>query len=308
MSSWRITSIFSCAVLTAGLWIVAVMHPSVPVRWPFWPLLAWGAWGLVSSMMSSEPKGQRLNAVTALLLLASVWLVQELQLLMPEEAWRMAGQPAKPDAASLQLRLVERSHHALSLQWIVGLSRPSWVGLLLGLPLCVLILMNLSSHIAVPRVGQRLAQIALVFWATAVALYTGVGLNSLLPDAPWWFWLLLLALLPFQFKSAHAGFVMVAWLVALAALVCMLLDSYLPLTLIRDAVVAIAMLFTACCGLVWFVYGAAMARADQTQDRIKTQAAAADAAAAAKAAADFDLQAHLDSPKAQEGADKYTRE
>jgi hypothetical protein len=300
MTAWRTTVVFSCGALTVGLWAWVAVHPGVPAPWPLWPMLVWGGCGLVTCMMSSEPQGRRWHALVAVLLLLSVWLVQELKILMPEDAWRSAGQPLRPGAAELQHRVIERSQDFLSLRWIVGFSQPSWLSLALGLPLCVIFLMGLSGHAAVPRQGQRLAQLALVLWAVAVLLYAGIGLNDLWPAAPWWFWLLLVVLPPFRFKSTHAEMAMLVWCVALAALVCMLLNAYLPLTLMRDGVVAVAVMVTVCVWLVWLVNCEAIAQFDQDRER--------NHAAATRTAADFDLQAHLDSPQAQEGADKYTRE
>ncbi len=298
MSLWRITAITSCGVSVVGLWAWVALHPEVPVQWPLWPLLVWGGCGLVTCMLSNEPKGRRLHAVTAVLLLLSVWLMQALHLLMPAEAWRAAGQPLRPEAAELQHSVIERSQDFLSFRWIVGFSRPSWLGL--GLPLCVLFLFSLYRHPGVPRRGQRLAQLALMVWAAAALLYAGIGLNSLWPMAPWWFWLLLVVLLPFRFKSTYAEIAMLVWCVGLTALVCRLLDAHLTLTLMRDGVVAVAVMVTVCVWLVWLVNCEAIAQFDQDQQRNNT--------AATQVAANFDLQAHLDSPQAQEGADKYTRE
>jgi hypothetical protein len=295
--------IVSCGLLTTVLWVWAVMHPAVPVRWPLWPLLAWGVCGLCSCMGSRKAAGRRQHAVMALLLVLSVWLVQELHLLMPADAWRTAGQPVKAGVAGLQARAVERGQDLLSLQWIAGVSQPSWAGLGLGLPLCVIFLLSLGQHPAVPRHGQRAAQLGLALWALALPMYAGIGMNSLWPTAPWWFWLLLLALLPFQFKSARAELAMLVWCLALAAWLCKLLDGFLPLTLMRDGVVAVALVVTVYGGLVWVVHCEAMALFDHAKER-HTAAAAADHAAAVN----FDLQIHLDSPQAQEGADKYTRE
>jgi hypothetical protein len=103
--------------------------------------------------------------------------------------------------------------------------------------------------------------------------------------------------------SRHAPEVMVAVLIAFAALLCGLLALWLPLAPLRDHVVVAALGLTLCAWLVWFLMCEAIARFNtQRREEITKKSASVPNPAV------FDLNAHLDSPQAQEGADKYTRE
>lgn len=267
--------------------------------------------------MSKESTGRRAHFTLALALLASVPALQAWHVVMPEAAWLAAQKPAKPTLTDLQAGIANEWHALLSLRWVNGVSEVSGLVLWLGLPATMISLLVHAQHPVIPAFSRRLAWAAFAGWLATVLVYVGLGLAQWWSDAPLWFWLVLLVALPLQFRSAHSNLALAVWGLSLAIVIVKALAWLVSPMWLRDVLFAAALLATVICWVVWYARMEAVATFDGVlaASREFTRAAE-DANDLAQDAVfhrvappqDFDLIEHLDSPQAQEGADKYTRE
>lgn len=306
--------LISCAGLLCALWPWAMLRPGVMTDLVVWPLQAWAGFGVATSVMSTQAPRRRLHFTLALLLLASTWALPAWHLAMPQGAWIAAGQPGRPGFAGLQALWAAEARSAVRLDWVAGLWQGCWPGLLVGLPVSIAALILHAGHPVLPAWSRHLAKSGVVVWLFAAVAGTGAWLSAAVAGSPTWFWALLVVGLPFQLRSGQAGVVLAAWGLCVAALLSRLLSLVVAPAWLCDASLALAGGITLACGVAWYARMEAVARFDAelqakrdavpaplVREAGPVQPPPADPAA-------FDLIAHLDSPQAQEGADKYTRE
>lgn len=319
MSHLRRFMLLSCIVLTFALWGWACWRPDVHTSLEAWPIWLWSGWCLINALMSSQAQGRRVLLSAALLLLGSTHALQAWHVLMPYEDWLVAGMPDKPSLPALPAMLMAQGHRFVSLQWLPGCSSLPWYTWLLGAPFCLATQFVNGNHPVMPAWARVVAKFAIVCWLFTLMMWGGAFLVGTMKDAPVLFWGLLVVLLPFQLKSAPLWLLLPAWLASLAGLLTSSLRHLIDPTLIRDASFALAISLTALNWLVWWVRMDAMLRFDSVLAGLrellpdpddKTPATNQAETPSVDPAPDtrFDLISHLDSPQAQEGADKYTRE
>lgn len=318
--------LLSCIGLTTLLWAWAWWRTDAHTGWPAWPIQLWAGIGLVNAVASTDLAGRRALVGASVLLLASVQAIQAWHLQMPYEDWLAAGMPDKPTLATWPDTLHAQLHHALSLRWVRGCSTLPWQAWLLAAPFCLGTQFINGNHPVMPAWSRALAKVALVCWASTLMLALGMLMVGPVKGAPFWFWGLLVILLPLQIKSTTLWLLVPAWLSSLAGLLVAVLAHVINLSFARDAALALSVALTLLNWLVWYVRMDAMVRFDSVLAGLRELFPEAPPSApvpavmpqsAYEAAPDatrpvteapFDLQAHLDSPQAQEGADKYTRE
>jgi hypothetical protein len=161
---------------------------------------------------------------------------------------------------------------------------------------------------AIGSTGRFLAKAGLLTWCALLGLYVGVWLINLVPDAPTWFWGLLLLVLLLQITSGHVMLVLTLWMMSLAALFSKVLDRWIPMTLVRDGTLTAALALTIVSWLIWYARIEQIARFNTLIVGLRSIKPTPPAEPPAPGPFDFDLINHLDTPDAQEGADKYTRE
>lgn len=320
-----------CLALTLGMAAMLVSRPDLSLAW--WrdwhaavPLLCAGAaWlGGVAADPDRAPE-RRMQVSSALLLLASVWLTP----LMAE--WLTWG-TASPSG----------------LDWWLNRLAASLAPTEVALPASVVggfSLLNLANHPVLPRWLSWLAWLAGAAWALALLHQVGGLIVAHSLDAPVWVFIAGLVVLPFQMRGAALFAAAPLWLVCASALAHMglsrLLPSPAPLGWWLLASLALSLPVLA----LWLLRIDAIARFDRLQEAARElkeheeKAAQSSALAAAppytgeEDDADAEdvragetplarkrrlrreareqqlaLEARLDSPDAQEGADKYTRE
>lgn len=307
MSHLRRFMLLSCIVLTIALWWWASVSPDVHTGLPAWPLQIWSTFGLLNALMSTQPKGRRGLFSAALLLGASTQAVQTWHILMPYEDWLAAGMPEKPSLASWPSLLAAQGHDFLSLKWVPGCSHLPWFVWCLGAPLCLITQVVNGNHPVMPAWSRMMAKVAAAHWCLTLLMALGTVLVGPFKDAPIWFWIALVILLPLQLKSTPIWLIVPVWLACLSGLLVSGVHRVIDPTLIRDGLFALSMSMTVLNWLIWYVRMDAILRFDSVLAGLRelfpqptppqTQADSA-----------FNLIAHLDSPQAQEGADKYTRE
>ena len=299
--------LISCSALLAGLWFVALTRPGVAIPIGFWPVQAWATFGLVSSALSRRPLHRRLHFTLALLLLASTWALPAWHLLMPQDQWIAANEPARPGLAQLLAIWEAQAAWLLSLAWVAGLWQACWPAFLIAMPVCTGALLVHAAHPLPPAWSRGLAIAGVVAWLLTVFAATGAWLSVAVSGSPTWFWAILVVGLPFQLRRGRSGVVLAAWGLCVAALLVRLLGWVMAPAGLCDALLALAGGITLACSVAWYARMEAITRFD-LEMHARRDAAAPPPAPEAPPPVAFDLIEHLDSPQAQEGADKYTRE
>jgi hypothetical protein len=321
MGPLRKFMVLSCAGLTLALWAWAWQRPDVHTSGEMWPLQWWGGVALVASVMTTQPQGRRLHFSAALVLLLSAWLLPAWHVVMPYEGWLAAGMPDKPHLAELPQLIGQQVWHLAQLEWVRGLSRQAGAWLVIGVH---------AQHPVIPAWSRYTAKAGIALWLLTVLAFAGTWLSGAVADAPLWFWGLLVVGLPFQLKSGHVWLVVGLWLLSAAALLAKTLSLIVAPMALRDTLLALACAATLLCWLAWYARMEAATRFDAVLSAVREIMPKPPEASAAQPtghvsmtadvddahdnnrlgvpAAPFDLTRHLDSPQAQEGADKYTRE
>lgn len=314
--------LLSCIVLITVLWTWAWLRPDVHTGLEAWPVQLWAVLCVVNALVSIRPAGRQGLLTAALLLLGSTQAVQAWHILMPYEDWLAAGLPDKPTLATLPAILLKQGQQALSLQWVPGCSRLPWPAWLLGAPLCWCTQLVNGNHPVMPAWSRWVAKLAMCCWGFAMLMTLGIFMIGILKDAPILFWGVLVFLLPLQRKLTVPWLLWPAWLACLAGLIAASSRHVIAPSLITDAALASAMCLTVLNWLAWYVRMDAVSRFDSVlaglrdllPEPLPTSSTSAKKdsntpiPATPEPAKGFDLHAHLDSPQAQEGADKYTRE
>jgi len=206
---------------------------------------------------------------------------------------------------------------AVTLQWVPGLWALMWPASLLGLFIVTVALVVQLLHPLTPTWSQGLAQLALWTWLATVV----TAVQSVAPDgvsqALHWVFTVLVVSLWWQPAANKARFGKVTWFSLCLMAACQLaLNVTVPLPLACDVLMALACMLSLACGLDWYSRMEAIARFNSAM-QAERAALAAQASTVPEAGPSvltpsesrgFDLTQHLDSPQAQEGADKYTRE
>ena len=319
MSHLRRCMLLSCLALTAGLWIWAWLQPAAHTPLALWPFQAWAALSLAQALMSTQAQGRRATLTTALLLLGSTQALQMWHILMPHADWVAAGMPVKPTLAELPAKLKAALDLFLSLRWVYGFSDVPWPVWLLAAPVCLSTQVINGNHPAMPAWSRVAAKFACFCWIASWLMWLGNLLVGTMPDAPLIFWGLLVVMLPLRRHTIPTWLLLPAWLSSLAGLIVAGLHHVVSPVLARDATLALALLLTTLNWLVWYVRMDAILRFDKVlaglrelvpdpQENATSSQLDDSPSSAHPASSSFDRTAHLDSPQAQEGADKYTRE
>ena len=299
----------SCGALLAALWLGALTRPGVAIALPFWPVQAWAAFGLVSGGLSRRALHRRLHFTLALLLMASTWALPAWHLLMPQDQWIAANEPTRPGLAQLLAIWQAQAASLLRLAWVHGLWRACWPAFVIAMPVCTGALLVHAAHPLPPAWSRGLAVAGVVAWLLAAFAGAGAWLSTAASGSPTWFWAILVIGLPFQLRRGRNAVVLAAWALCAAALLMRLLSFVVTPTVVCDVLLALAGGTTLACSLAWYARMEALTRYDLAMQarRDATPPAPAPAPASPTRHA-FDLIEHLNSPQAQEGADKYTRE
>ncbi len=303
MTDTRMTRTVWPALINVGLvvavWLLTLSDPAMVLvlgeEWGDW-VQAWAACGWIAgvSAAASAHPWRRMQTLSSIVLAISIPVaIQVAHFVLP---------PFGPvDVLVVARRVVTQGIAA----W--------WLPLLGGLSLLVL-----SRAFGIPHVLHRVSAIAGWMLVVSLAMRAGVWIWAQTPDVPWWVWLLGLVLLPLQRRHAYHA-VTFLWIVCASALITLATQRLIPLpTLQADLVL---------CGLAlglptWLAWAWRMNFIQSMEKRVDWgQAAqtteedldATDPDDGGEAPVFFspstlDLMAHLDSPAAQEGADKYTRE
>jgi len=299
--------LLSCTALLAALWFGALARPGVATPLVFWPIQAWATLGLLTSALSRRARHRRLHFTLALLLLASTWALPAWHLLMPQADYVAANQPSRPGLAQLQATWAAESDALARFAWVPGLWRACWPAFVVAMPLCTFVLMLHAVHPALPAWSRQLAKAGVLAWLLAAFAGTGAWLSTAVSGSPTWFWVALVVALPFQLRRGQIGFVLAAWGLCVAALLARLLSLMVEPAWLCDASLALAGVLTLACSAAWYARMDAVTWHDLALQARRDAVLPAPSAAPAQPAS-FDLIEHLDSPQAQEGADKYTRE
>jgi hypothetical protein len=294
MSAHRRFMVLACSAALLSWWGTAWLWPQAWADWPRWPLQALAWVGLSTSVMGSQPEHRRLQFTLALLLLLSTWVLPSLQ-----------GAPGSRPMTWPSLGHLSSSLH--------------WSALVLGMPFCMGTMITNMQHPVLPAWGRAASRLGLSAWLITMASFVGTWLTGTIPDAPILFWGLLVLLLPFYFKSEHVWLAMPAWLVSLLGLVVSLMKLVVPPPMLRDITLCASASLTGLSWLAWYMRMEDVSRFDAVLAGLRAVVAQPPDADQAhpkgmhvypRVASPevFDLDEHLDSPQAQEGADKYTRE
>lgn len=274
--------LLSCLLLTLILWGWAWQRHEVHTHLVAWPFELWAILSFVEAFMSAQPKGRRWSLSAALLLFLSIQAVQAWQVLMPHADWLAAGMPTKPLLADLPSIVADPIFRAMSLSWVTGCSQLPWYAWAMGAPFCMVCLLSNSTHPIMPTWARYMAGVALVCWVGTLLLLFSTLIIDDIKDSPFWFWGVLVFVLPLRYAKSSPWFLAPTWLFCLVSLVATSLYPSVQIAPVLDIALALAMGLTVITWMAWYV----------RMDAIHV----------------FDLMKHLDSPSAQEGADKYTRE
>lgn len=263
--------------LAAALCFLTVNQPAqvVPLAetWGF-VLLLWAAYGWFRGLSAPADTHRWRRAQV----LSSLGLALSLPVAI--QVGHALLQPAIPlDALLLARRIVTQGATAC------------WLPLVGGLSLLVL------SHAAgMPRALSRVSTIAGMLLLVALAMWAGAWMLALTSIPPWWMGALGLLLLPALLRHVSH---MVAFVFLGAA--CALLNLASEALTALPALQADLLLAGLLLGLPsWVAWAWHMNRIQEAENHLEAVSPADGEA--------FDLNAHLDSANAQEGADKYTRE
>lgn len=297
-------TLINMAALGAG-WALALAAPASSAQalagWLQALALPWAAWAWLTgvSAPASEAPWRRAQVLSAIALALSVPAAAQVAqgLLRPE---------GLPDALSLARLIVGQGF------------TPWWLGALAGLSL-----LPLGNALGIPPVLHRSSTAGAWLCLMAWSLQPGAWLARLLPDVPVVVWLMGALLLPFKLRHGHRA-VTLCWLLCVSALVHDTLHDGLGATHIGADLLLLGLAVGMPTWVAWahnmnliqFLeqlasVGQAMHSAKGDADEPSApwgQQTGGDDVDDADAGTRFSLQDHLDSPAAQEGADKYTRE
>lgn len=288
------------------------------------PLLCAGAaWlGGVSADPDSAPD-RRMQVTSALLLLMVLWL-----------------------APHLAERLLQPPVPAQELRWWLQRLAASLEPAEVALPASVISafsLLSLGSHPVMPRILSWLAWLAGAAWALGLLHQVGALIVAHSLDAPVWVFVIGFLVLPFQMRGASIYAALPLWLLCASALTHLGLNSVAPGHAPLGAWLLGSLMLSLPVWAIWLIRLDAIGRFDRLQEAARELKAHEDQVAQEQAsraphtdtANDEDeamasaqetrlarkrrlrrearaqqqaLEDQLDSPQAQEGADKYTRE
>ena len=308
---------WSCSLAAIGLWTVARYWPDLVSAAVLWGLQAWAWIGMLGAALSDEAHGRRAQFSAAVALLAMVLFEPWWQAAVLAHV--QAGDAAGSIWDALRAIGAVRIRAQLPWHWLPGLSDFPWYAALGGLAVGWFSVLAIAQQPVIARPVRGIAWVAFALWSALAALYGGLALTQWLHDAPVWFWILMLLALPWHWRKKAGWLAILLWVVCAAALLVLGLRKLVDVVMVRDVLLAATLAVSAVCWLFWYFGIEEIARfntlAKAARELEKQQAEQArlmeQAAAAARASApgtNFDLDAHLESPQAQEGADKYTRE
>jgi hypothetical protein len=312
---------WSCSIAAIGLWTVARYWPDLACAPVLWGLQAWACIGLIGSALSDDAPGRRAHFSAAAVLLAMVLFDPWWQaaVLAHVQAQAQAGGAAESIWAALRAIGAERIRAQLPWHWLPGLSDFSWYVALGGLAIGWFSVLAIAQQPVIARPVRGIAWVAFALWSALAVLYSGLVLTQGLHDVPVWFWIMMLVVLPWHWRKKGGWLAILLWLACAAALLVLGLRKLVDVVMVRDVLFAATLAVSAVCWLFWYIGIEEIARFNtlakaarelekqQTeQARLAEQAAAVTRVSAPDTG--FDLDAHLESPQAQEGADKYTRE
>lgn len=311
---------WSCSIAAIGLWTVARY-------WPDWvsdPVLlglqAWAWIAIIGSALSDDAQGRRSHFSAGLALLAAVFFAPWWQAAVLLHAQAPASGATSSIWETLRAVGAEHLRAQLPWHWLPGLSNLAWYVALGGVIAGWFSVLAIAQHPVIARPVRGIAWFAFALWSALAVVFGGLWLTQWLHDAPVWFWVLMLVVLPWHWRKQAGWLAIIVWLVCAAALVVLGLRKFVDVLAVRDVLFAATLMVSAVCWLFWYVGIEEIARfntlATAARELEKRKAEEADrqaaqtpsSATATTAGAAFDLEAHLDSPQAQEGADKYTRE
>lgn len=285
--------------LVVAVWLLTLSDPAmtwvVGEEWGAW-VQAWAAYGWITgvSAAASAHPWRRMQTLSSIALAVSIPVaIQVAHVMLP---------PSVPvDVLVVARRVVTQGIAAWWLPLIAGLS-----------------LLALSRALGIPHVLHRVSAIAGWMLLVSLAMRAGVWIWAQTPDVPWFAWLLGLVLLPLQRHHAYFA-VTLLWLVCASALITLATQRLFTLPTLQADLVLCGLALGLPTWLAWawrmdFIQSMQkLADLGQDMQTSEEDLEAADPDDEAEAPVFFspstlDLYEHLDSPAAQEGADKYTRE
>ncbi|HSI51655.1 MAG TPA: hypothetical protein VLA61_25580 [Ideonella sp.] len=188
-----------------------------------------------------------------------------------------------------------------------GMAFWPWPFWCLGLPFMALTLIAHSAQPALRPWARRLAHAGAALCFLALVLKLGHQFATAWRAVPTWVLVVLLLAAPLRLRGDGAY---VALPLMLACAAGLLGRSIAPWHLGGPLLSLVTALALAITSVDWLFWLACLPRIRREAERRQAEAAAAEPSAPDPAGppAAFDLDAHLDSDHAQEGADKYSRE
>lgn len=286
--------ILALAAALVGLGMLAWLRPGAHTGWPLWPLHLAAGIATYTSVFSDQRAGRRLLLTLALLLSFGVVEVQSLHLLMSHEDWLAADMPTKPGPVQAEQLLRNQLEGIVRFAWVQGLSAMPLMVALPAMVLAAVTLINQGFQPVLPSAIRRLANIGAGIWLLVLCLFIG---RWVLADSgvPRLVLVMGVLLLPWGLGNTSKWTVGPLWGACVAAALAMAADWIWDAGRLLDLLCAIGIMTTLICWLVWYWFMNDIVERDLSQPKPPP-------------VPDFDLVEHLDSPEAQEGADKYTRE
>lgn len=296
MSIVRRLTILALAAVLGALAMLAGLRDEAHIGWSLWPLQMMAGFAVIASVFSDRTIGRRLQLTLALLLTLGVIEVQSLHLLMIYDDWLHADMPAKPGAAQAAQLLLDQLDGIVRFAWVEGLSGLPMIVVLPGVIVAFVTLVAQSTHPVLPAVIRRLADIGAGIWLLVLFLFIGCWV---LADSgvPTLVLILGAVLLPWGLGGQSKWAFGLLWGACLAAVVAAATNWIWNAGRLLDLLCAAAIVTTLICWVVWYWFMNDIVEHDLSQPKLQPAPPR-----------DFDLVEHLDSPEAQEGADKYTRE
>ena len=294
-------ALLACLCASLVLLVLLALNPPITgVAWLVRGMQLLAAVAIYESMFWPEPAGRRPQWLLALALVFAAWTLQRWGLLSPLDEWRASGMPAPLPWAQWPARIEADLAHLASLRWVRGLShQPVWVSLVL-VPLCGVALIGQATSGVLPAHGRWVAKATLLLWGLALTLACGQWVRAA-SGVPTAVFVLGLVALPWLAASAGIWPAAVLLFICLGAVLSLLVEYLLPVPVLLDALFALALLLSLVAGAYWTVFMNAATPIPPADPSPNGDAPPAPDKP-------FDLIQHLDSPSAQEGADKYTRE
>jgi hypothetical protein len=296
MSIARRLMILALAVALGALAMLVGLRAEAHVGWSLWPLHLGAGFAIVAAVFSDRTTGRRLLLTLALLLSLGVIEVQSLHLLMYYEDWLQAGMPDKPGAVQLLPLLLGQLDRIVRFGWADGLSGKSMTAVLPGAIVALVTLVGQAGHSVLPASIRRLANIGAGLWLMVLCLFIGRWILAA-SGVPTLVLVLGALLLPWGLGGGSKWMLGLLWGACVAAVFVVAANWIWDAGRLLDLLCATAIVTTLICWAVWYWFMNDIVEHEINQP--KPQPAPP---------SQFDLIEHLDSPEAQEGADKYTRE